>query len=159
MAHNCENCKFHYVDYERDDELEDEVKIETCEKGHELPCENDFDCPDFKEYKPKPYVEKFTECDRCEHVKQCESDGYVINCTNRMDNFEHFIRGRNAYCRKERGLLFEDKKLSEIIEIVDNSNDPELKGGKKFLQEAIERFGDIAYREFIKEIAFEMFEN
>ncbi len=32
MAHNCENCKFHDVDYEWDDELEDEIEIEVCEK-------------------------------------------------------------------------------------------------------------------------------
>lgn len=153
MTHNCENCKFYDVDYEWDDELEDEVEIETCEKGHELPCEKDFDCPDFKEYKSKPYKEKFSECDYCQYVSTC---GNVIESTTKYDKQRHFVRGIGGYCRKESGAL-EDKKLSEIIEMADNSNDPQLKSGKELLQKAIERFGDITYKEFIKEKVFEMY--
>ncbi len=129
MAHNCENCKFHDVDYEWDDESEDEIKIEFCEKGHELPCENDFDCPDFKKYKPKPYKEEFSECDYCQYVSTC---GNVIESTTKYDMQRHFVRGFGGYCRKESGA-FEDKKLSEIIEMADNSNDTQLKSEKEFL--------------------------
>ncbi len=155
MAHNCESCKFHDVDYEWDDELEDEIEVKVCRKGHRLFLRLPFKCHYFEKYEPKPYVEKFTECDRCEYVKQCESDGYIINCTSIMDNFEHFIRGRNAYCRKEGGA-FEDKKLSEIIEMAKKSNDSQLKNDGELLQKAIERFGDITYKEFIKDKLYKM---
>lgn len=158
MSYNCKNCKFHDVNYEWDDVLEDEVEIKVCRKEHRLFLHMPFKCPYFEKYIPKPYVEQFTKCDKCAHVKQCENDGHVINCTSKMDNYEHFIRGRNAYCRKENEP-FEYKKLSEIIEIVEQSNDTKLKGGKEILQKAIERFGDITYIEFIKDKAYEMFKN
>ncbi len=116
MARNCKNCKFHKTEWEWDDTGMDEVKVDMCQKGHEVSCKDDFRCPYFKGYKTKPYAEKFTECDRCEYVKECENSGNVVNTTNHMDKSKHYVRGMNAYCRKENGVL-EDKKLSEIIDI------------------------------------------
>lgn len=158
MGKSCKNCKFYNVDYEWDDELEDEVEIRVCRKRHRLFLNLPFKCPYFKKYEPKPYVEKFTKCDKCEYIKDCENEGNVINCTKRIDNHEHFIRGMNAYCRKESGLL-EDKKLSEIIEISEKLNCLDLENCKEFFRKAIKRFGDIPYKEFVKEKIFEMYED
>ncbi len=156
MARNCENCKFRDEYYSYDKKIGDETKIPFCQKRHRLFLRLPLKCPYFEKYIPKPYVEEFTECDKCEYVKQCENDGYVINCTNSMDNFQHFIRGRNAYCRKEN-KTFEDKKLSEIVEMAKKSNDAQLKNNEEFLQKAIERFEDITYKEFIKEKLYKMY--
>lgn len=99
-VHNCKDCKFYDIDYEWDNETWDEVEIEKCQKSHELPLKDDFDCPDFEKYNPKPYVEKFTECDKCEYLEQCKSEGNVLNNTCVADNFAHYVYGLGAYCRK-----------------------------------------------------------
>lgn len=155
MTHNCNNCKFHDVEYEWDYELDDEIEIESCRKGHGSFLRSPFKCPHFEKYEPEPYVEKFTECDKCEYVKSCESNGYVLNCTTSMDSQEHYIKGRNANCRKEKETL-ENKKLSEIIEIIEYMNFLQPSGSKKLLQKAIEKFGDITYAEFIENKISEM---
>lgn len=99
MARDCENCKYGDIDYIFDEESGEEWPIYTCEKGNDVSF--DFECEDFEEYKPKPYVERFTKCDKCECLSQCKSEGEVINVTSSMDDFEHFMSGRNAYCRKD----------------------------------------------------------
>lgn len=96
MTCNCENCKFHNLDYDWDDDLDDEIEIEICEKGRELPLEEDFDCPDFKKYRQQKYKEIFTECDRCEFVSSCEN---AIESTTKWDRQRHFVKGM-GYCRK-----------------------------------------------------------
>lgn len=157
MACNCENCKFYDVDCEWDDKSDCEDEIAFCLKRHRLLLYLPFKCPYFEGCEPKPYVEQFTECDKCEYVKQCESEGHVINCARRMDSFEHFVRGRNAYCRKV-SEPFEDKRLSEIIDMVEDSNNMQLKDGKELLQTAIEKFGDITYKEFMKDKTLELYD-
>jgi len=156
MAHNCKNCKFYDVNYKWNEKSDCENEIAACQKRHRLFFRLPFKCPYFERHEPKPYVEQFTECDKCEYVKQCESEGCVINYTSRMDNFEHYMRGRNAYCRK-LSEPFENKRLSEIIEIAKKSNDTQLNGSKEFLQKAVERFGDITYKEFIKGKLYKMY--
>lgn len=53
-----------------------------------------------KEPEYKPYIERDTECDKCDFLKHCEKSGEVIRCTTSYDEREHFIRGMGAYCRK-----------------------------------------------------------
>lgn len=154
MAHNCENCKFYDAGYEWNDESEDEVEIEVCQKGHRFLLHLPFKCPYFKEYEPEPYVEQFTECDKCEYLTECKKEGRLIDCTRWMDNFEHFTSGVNAYCRR-RIEPFKDKKLSEMIKMLEK-NDPKLRSGKEFLQKAIELFGDITYKEFDEDKKYKM---
>lgn len=48
---NCKDCKWSNEDYVRDEELEDEYQIYTCDKGNDT--ELDSDCGDFKKYKPE----------------------------------------------------------------------------------------------------------
>ncbi len=150
MAHNCENCKYSDIDYVFCEESGEEHPIYNCEKGSDISL--DFECEDFEEYKPEPYVEQFTECDKCGYLPKCKSEGGVINFTGTMDDFEHFTRGIRTYCRKEKRDI-EDKKLTEIINAVDEN----VKGGKELLQKAIERFGDITYKEFIKDKLYKMY--
>lgn len=52
------------------------------------------------EYEYKPYIERDTECDKCEFLEQCKNDGYVINCTFSGDDKEHYMRGLGSNCRK-----------------------------------------------------------
>jgi len=155
MAYNCKNCKFHKVEWEWDDEVEDEVEIETCKKGHELPCENDFYCPDFEEYKEKPYKEKFSECDCCQYVSSCAN---VIESTTKYDMRKHFVRGSGGYCRKESGAL-EDKRLTEIIELSEKLNCVDIKNCKEFFRKAVKKFGDITYKEFMNDKIYDMYED
>lgn len=154
MAHNCENCKYSDIDYIFDEELGEEYPIYSCEKGNDVSI--DFECKDFEEYKSEPYVEKFTECDKCGYLLKCKSEGEVTSCTSVMDNYEHFTKRAGTYCRKESGD-FADKKLSEIVEMAKKSNDSQLKSNGEFLQKAIERFGDITYKEFIKDKLYKIY--
>lgn len=151
MNRCCENCKYCNIDYEWDDLEEDEVKIVTCQKGHEIPC-GDIHCLDFKEYKPKSYKEEFSECDSCEYVLSC---GNVIESTIKFDKQRHFTKG-NGYCQKKDGIISK-KKLSDIIQIADKLNcvDSNI---IPHLNEAIEKFGDITYGEFVKDYACKMFD-
>lgn len=151
MRTQCENCKYYDIDYEWDDLSEDEVEIEKCIKGHDI----SFDikhCGDFKEYKPKPYKEEFSECDTCEFLSSC---GNVIESTLREDTCRHFTKG-NGYCQKLAGAI-NKKKLSEIIEIaddlknIDNTMIPAL-------EKAISKFGDITFEEFAKVNIFDLME-
>lgn len=99
----CENCRYYDVDYEWDDDYGEEIEIDVCRKGHEIDFALKNICPDFKEYKPRRYVERDTKCDKCEFLSECEENGYVLNRTVEMDNRQHFIPGMGANCKKEMG--------------------------------------------------------
>lgn len=142
MNCSCRDCKYCDIDYEWDDLAEDEIEIMTCQKGHEMPCD-DTPCSDFKEYKPKPYKEEFSDCDNCEYVLNCEN---VIESTITFDRQRHFVKGR-GYCQKKDGVI-DEKKLTEIIQIADKLDfiDDNI---IPHLNKSIEKFGDITWGEFI----------
>lgn len=146
MALNCENCKYHNISYEWDDSMGDEAESECCSKGHNFFLKFPIRCPHFKKYIPKPYVEKDTECDKCQYVQWCAENGYVINSTTGFDTREHFIHGRSCKCRKEDELLG-GRKLSELLSVIGNS---------EIIQKAIEKFGDITYEELMNEKIYEL---
>lgn len=100
---NCEKCKFYDIDYEWDDEYDDEVEIETCKKGHELPCENE--CEDFKRYGKRKYKEEFSRCDTCEYLKECQKKGMLIEVTVAEDGCRHFTKGIIFGCKKDARAL------------------------------------------------------
>lgn len=147
MACNCKKCQFYDVDYEWDDFEEEEIEKSVCRKGKKLRLKLPFRCPFFKEYIPKPYVEKFTECDTCEHINSCVASGAVIESTHSLDSCSHYIKGRNCYCEKRDGT-FSDKKLSEIIELADREDIGEI--AMKVLRATIEKYGDITYAERVR---------
>ena len=93
---DCSRCEFCEKDYYYNDELEDEFPVYYCDKGHDTDL--DFDCKDFKEYKPKPYVEKDTECDKCDFLQECKSIKNIIDCTTVNDTRSHYVGG--VHCRK-----------------------------------------------------------
>lgn len=66
---NCYDCKFYNTDYEFDGE--DEYEIGICEVGHNEYLNSDEECPYFKKYLQKKYVETDTECDVCEYLFDC----------------------------------------------------------------------------------------
>ena len=152
MSKQCENCKYCDVDYEWDDLSEDEVEIEICGKGHDISSNMDC-CKDFKEYKPKPYKEEYTECDSCEYLPSCEN---VIESTLRQDMQRHFEKGR-GYCQKQ-SVEIGKKKLSEIIKIADKLSFLDGNSAISLLRKAVDRFGDITYDELMKDKIYEFME-
>lgn len=99
---SCENCKFSDMDYIWDEETGEEYPLITCQKGNDVSC--DFECKDFKEYKPKPYKEEDTECDKCEYLSQCKNAGNCIDCTTGLDTRSHYIIGRGVKCEKHNNI-------------------------------------------------------
>lgn len=98
MICNCEKCKYSDVDYIWDDEIGEEYAIYTCEKGWDT--EIDFECKNFKEYKPRKYKEKDTKCDKCRYLEKCIKKYNVIDCTTTQDTRQHYIVGRCCNCKE-----------------------------------------------------------
>lgn len=110
MHKDCSVCKYCSVDYDFDEETGDEYPIYECIKGNETDL--DFECKDFKKYKPRKYVEKDTECDCCENRHFCSSlSGTAFDCTNMLDQHSHVLYNRD-YCYKTDG-----SKWSEILKL------------------------------------------
>jgi hypothetical protein len=97
---SCEKCKHSDLDYIWDDEIGEEYPLYTCQKGNDVSL--DFECEDFEEYKPKPYKEEDTRCDKCKNFSNCKNDGVLIRCTTINDTREHYIASRlGSYLCKE----------------------------------------------------------
>lgn len=98
---NCYSCKFYDTDYEFDGE--DEYEIGICEAGHDEYLESEDECPYFKKYRQRKYVEKDTECDKCEYLSECMENGGYIDCTNLRDTRTHVMCGMEN-CKKRVNL-------------------------------------------------------
>lgn len=85
MAKNCKGCK-HYI-------------FKKCQKDHIFSLLFPIKCKHFE--KPEPYVERFTKCDQCEHLKECKEKRCVINAAVFEDIHEHYVCGPGSYCKKE----------------------------------------------------------
>lgn len=57
-----------------------------------------------EEVESKPYVEKDTECDKCEYLNLmlCEN---CMESTHTMDSRRHYIRSRGGRCLKEEAEM------------------------------------------------------
>ena len=99
---DCSRCKFCDIDYIFDEDIGEEYPLYSCEKGNDTSL--DFECDDFEEYKPKPYKERDTKCDKCESLTECINDGLVLDCTNELDYMKHYIVGRCG-CKK-KGVMW-----------------------------------------------------
>ena len=126
MFRDCSACKYCSVDYSFDEETGEEYPIYECTKGNDTDL--DFECKDFKKYKPKKYVEKDTECDCCQNAHFCSMlSGTAFDCTNMFDKHSHVLYSRD-YCCKINGSKWNDilklresgLKDSEIIEKISN---------------------------------------
>lgn len=91
---DCLKCKFSEEDFAFDEETGEEYPIYTCRKCNDtsLNCK----CKDFKEYKPRKYREKDTECDKCKYLETCLGKGNVIDCKTISDTRNHYICGRKG---------------------------------------------------------------
>ena len=103
MAKNCKECKFYDSDYEWDEEVEDEIKVNSCEKNREEFDDENADCECFKKFRQRKYVEKDTKCDNCEFSSYCQ----LIECTTIQDTRRHFIGGFGDFCKKKNKIPFE----------------------------------------------------
>lgn len=95
---SCEKCKFHDLDYIFDEEIGEEYPLITCQKGNSVAL--DFECADFKEYKPRQRKEKATDCDKCEYFGYCMAIGNLISCTTLGDYGTHFIGGETRCLKR-----------------------------------------------------------
>lgn len=110
MFRDCSACKYCSVDYSFDEETGEEYPIYECTKGNDTDL--DFECKDFKKYKPRKYVEKDTECDICENAHLCSRlSGIAFDCTNMFDKHSHVLYDRD-YCCKING-----SKWNEILKL------------------------------------------
>ena len=110
---SCKKCKYSDLDYIFDNEIGEEYPIYTCKKGHNKLLNFDYvadrqevliqqeECADFEEYKPKPYKEEDTRCEKCEYLSKCMKECDYIDCTTSQDTRKHIIVG-NSYCFKSR---------------------------------------------------------
>lgn len=87
MAKNCKDCKYHI--------------FKKCRKNHILSLLLPFNCKYFE--KSEPYVEKFTKCDKCEYLKECQESGHLVNISASEDNYSHYMCGNGSQCKKESG--------------------------------------------------------
>lgn len=110
MFKDCSVCKYCSVDYFFDEETGDEYPIYECTKGNETDL--DFECKDFKKYKPRKYVEKDTECDFCENAHFCSVlSGGRLDCATMLDTKQHICYAHD-YCSK-----MDNTKWSEILKL------------------------------------------
>ena len=96
---DCSKCKFSEEDYIFDEETGEEYPVYECQKGNDTSL--DYECKDFKGYKPRKYREKDTECDKCEHLKTCRDKVNVIDCKTISDTRSHYICGRTGCIKNE----------------------------------------------------------
>lgn len=85
MAKNCKGCKY-YI-------------FKKCRKGHILPLFLPIICKHFE--KLEPYVERFTKCDKCESLKECQESRRVIDVSILEDNYNHYMCSMGSVCKKE----------------------------------------------------------
>lgn len=83
MNKKCRNCKFR--------------NRNRCKENHALLSLLPFKC---KFFRCKPYVEKFTKCDKCELLDRCKEDGIVINTQTSEGQYEHYVIGLGCGCKK-----------------------------------------------------------
>ena len=94
-----------------------------------------------------PYIEKDTECDKCDRKLECLEKGCLLEITTYFDSRPHYVKELGCVCIKEC-QEFDEMKLSEVLEIADTEDT------KNFIKEAIYQLGDITYREFYKDGEF-----
>lgn len=87
-------------DFEWDDEIDDEVMVETCTRGHDEYIDSDEKCPFFKKFKVRPCIEKDADCDKCKFIHECIEDGNVLDVTRFEDERKHYIRWIGFTCKR-----------------------------------------------------------
>ena len=98
---DCLKCKYCIEDYVFDEDTGEEYPLYDCQKGKDT--SNDFECEYFEEYKPKKYVEKDTECDKCEYLSECIHNEHIY-CTTFQDKRSHVLCDMTR-CKKKGVVL------------------------------------------------------
>lgn len=92
-----QKCEYYDMDYAWDGE--DEWPIDICEAGHDEYLDSDEECPYYKRYRQRKYVEEDTKCDKCECLSECMKRGEYIDCTEIRDTRTH-VHCAMDNCRK-----------------------------------------------------------
>lgn len=100
MSNRCNDCKFHDWDYEWDEVDEGEYPVRICEEGHNEYVDSREECPFFQKFVKKPYVEKYTKCDKCKLLEECKEEGRLIEVTTEQDSSQHYIMGCGDPCKE-----------------------------------------------------------
>ena len=96
----CQKCEHYDMDYVWDGE--DEWPIDICEAGYDEYLDADEECPYYKRYRERKYVEEDTECNKCEYLSECIENGEYIDCTTMEDTGIHVMCSMEN-CRKRMG--------------------------------------------------------
>lgn len=65
-----------------------------------------------RDYKPEPYVEKFTRCDKCQRLGECKIANKLVEVTLTLDTRRHYIPNIGVVC-PERGNKIKATKEEE----------------------------------------------
>lgn len=140
---DCSICKYCYEDYIFDEETGNEHPIYDCEKGNDTDL--DFECKDFKEYKPKKYVEKDTECDTCEFKERCGKLSSGLDCTCTGDTKTHVVYPKDKCIKAHYDVTDFDNALKnrmidadEWFRLANAPTDEEIESLKKAKEMGVE---------------------
>lgn len=48
------------------------------------------------------YIERDTECDKCEFLESCIFDSNALECTSEEDTRRHYIKGLGSECKRSK---------------------------------------------------------
>lgn len=99
---DCSICKYCDEDIIFDEETGEEYPVYECQKGNDTSL--DYECKDFKKYKPQKYKEKDTECDICEYREKCAKHSSGIDCTTYRDTKTHIIYPQDKCIKRAKEL-------------------------------------------------------
>lgn len=102
---DCSICKYCDEDFIFDEETGEEYPVYSCQKGNDTSL--DYECKDFKKYKPRKYKEKDTECDICEYREKCAKYSSGIDCTTSGDTKTHIVYPQDKCIKRAKELGIE----------------------------------------------------
>lgn len=102
---DCSICKYCDEDFIFDEETGEEYPFYGCQKGNDISL--DYECKDFKKYKPRKYKEKDTECDICEYREKCAKYSSGIDCTTSGDTKTHIVYPQDKCIKRAKELGIE----------------------------------------------------
>lgn len=97
---DCSICKYCDEDFGFDEETGEEYPVYKCQKGNDTSL--DYECKDFKKYKPRKYKEEDTECDICEYREKCAKYSSGIDCTTNMDLKTHIVYPQDKCIKRQK---------------------------------------------------------
>lgn len=93
----CQDCRYYETDYDWDGD--DEIKSDYCTLDYASLTPDMPACEFFERLRVRRYVEKDTECDRCERFGECKTPKCDVTCIE--DTRSHYVPDYGYKCEKE----------------------------------------------------------